>query len=138
VGVGAWGLSGLHFHITVHHQKGSGQELKQGRNLEAGTDAEAMEGWCSLACSPWIAQLAFLKNPGIGPSHNGLGPPPSITKKMPYLFAYRLTYGGIFLPEVPSSQMAIACVTLTSNYPEYDANCIILIIMYSNFLKHPK
>jgi hypothetical protein len=33
-----------HFHITVHHRRTSGQELKLGRNLEAGADAEAMEG----------------------------------------------------------------------------------------------
>lgn len=29
----------------------SGQELKQDRNLEAGADAEAMEGGCLLVCS---------------------------------------------------------------------------------------
>jgi hypothetical protein len=37
--------------VTVHHGKKSGQELKQDRNLEAGADAEAMEGCCLLACS---------------------------------------------------------------------------------------
>jgi hypothetical protein len=31
-------------HIAVHHQRKSRQELTQGRNLEAGVDAEAMEG----------------------------------------------------------------------------------------------
>jgi hypothetical protein len=31
------------FHIAVHYQRKSGQELTQGRNLEAGDDAEAME-----------------------------------------------------------------------------------------------
>jgi hypothetical protein len=36
------GLFGLHFHITVHHWRKSGQTLKEGRNLEAGADAEAM------------------------------------------------------------------------------------------------
>jgi hypothetical protein len=39
----SWGrksLFGLHFYIA----RNSGQELKQGRNLEAGPDAEAMEG----------------------------------------------------------------------------------------------
>jgi hypothetical protein len=41
--------------------KGSfGQELKQGRNLEAGADAEAMEECCLLDCSLWFAQPAFL------------------------------------------------------------------------------
>jgi hypothetical protein len=43
------GLLGSHFHIVVHHGRKSGQELKQGRNLEAGADAEAMEGCCLLA-----------------------------------------------------------------------------------------
>jgi hypothetical protein len=40
------GRKGLisHFHITVHHQRKSGQELKQARNPETGADAEAMEG----------------------------------------------------------------------------------------------
>lgn len=27
----------------------------QGRNLEAGTEAEGLEKFCLLACSPWIA-----------------------------------------------------------------------------------
>ena len=30
------------FHITVYHWRKSGQELTQGRNLEAGTDAEVL------------------------------------------------------------------------------------------------
>ena len=37
---GGKGLFGLHF----HHWRKSGQELKQGRNLEAGADTEAMDG----------------------------------------------------------------------------------------------
>ena len=31
------------FYITVLHQRKSGQEPKQGRNLEAGADPETME-----------------------------------------------------------------------------------------------
>jgi hypothetical protein len=31
-----------------------------GRNLKAGTDAEAMEGCCLLACFSWFAQPALL------------------------------------------------------------------------------
>ena len=55
----------INFHSTVHHQRKSGQEPKQGRNLEAGAEAEAMEaeamdGYCLLVCSPWLAQPAFL------------------------------------------------------------------------------
>jgi hypothetical protein len=48
------------FHIAVHHQRKSGLEVIQGRNLEIGIDAEAMEGCYLLACCPWLAQLAFL------------------------------------------------------------------------------
>jgi hypothetical protein len=56
----SWGAkNGLHFHIAVYQRK-SGQELKQGRNLEARADAEAMEGCCLLACSQQLAQPAFL------------------------------------------------------------------------------
>jgi len=58
--------------------------------MEAGADAEAMEGCCLLACFPWLTQPAFLQNPGppaqgwhhpqwAGPSH-----PRSIIEKMPY------------------------------------------------------
>ena len=54
------GLFTLHFHIVVHHQRKSGQELTLGRNLEAGADAEAMEGCYLLACFPWLAQPALL------------------------------------------------------------------------------
>jgi hypothetical protein len=32
----------------------------QGRNLEAGADAEAMEGCYLLACFPWLAQPVLL------------------------------------------------------------------------------
>lgn len=42
--LGEKGLFSSHFDISVHfHQRKSEQELKQGRDLEAGTCAEAME-----------------------------------------------------------------------------------------------
>jgi hypothetical protein len=45
------GLFGLHAIITVHCLGKSGQELiKQDRNLEAGTEIEAME-----YCAYWLA-----------------------------------------------------------------------------------
>ncbi|XP_040593944.1 uncharacterized protein LOC101834311 isoform X8 [Mesocricetus auratus] len=51
--------------ITMHQRK-SGQEVKQGRNLEAGADAEAMEG---AAC--WLAPhgllSCFLTEPSTSP-----------------------------------------------------------------------
>jgi hypothetical protein len=36
------------------------QELRQDGNLEAGADAEAMEGFCLLAYFSWLAQPVFL------------------------------------------------------------------------------
>jgi hypothetical protein len=57
---GGKGLFSLHFHIAVRHQRKSGQELTQGRNLEAGADADALEECCLLACFPWFIQPAFL------------------------------------------------------------------------------
>ena len=33
----------LYFSIAIHHERKSGQELKQGRMLEAGTVADTME-----------------------------------------------------------------------------------------------
>jgi hypothetical protein len=45
-------------HITVHHLRKSGQELKQGRNLEV--RAEAMERCCLSAYFSWLDMSAFL------------------------------------------------------------------------------
>lgn len=47
--VGRKGLFHSQFHVTVHHLKQWGQELKKVRSLEAGADAETMEGRC-LVC----------------------------------------------------------------------------------------
>jgi hypothetical protein len=65
----------LHFHTAVHHQRKSAQELKQGRNLEAGADTEAMKGCYLLACFSWLAQLLSYRTqdyqPKDGTTHNG-------------------------------------------------------------------
>ena len=73
----------LHFHILVHHQEQVRQELKQGRNLEAGTGAEAQKKWCLVACSSLLAESASWRNPWPltqgGTTHNRLGPLTSFT-----------------------------------------------------------
>lgn len=46
--------------ILTVHWRNSGRELKQDRNLEAGTDVEAMEEYCFLACFLCLAKPAFL------------------------------------------------------------------------------
>jgi hypothetical protein len=48
----------------------------QARSLEAGADAEATEGCCSLACSPWLAYRTQEHQPRSGTTHNEQGPPP--------------------------------------------------------------
>jgi hypothetical protein len=58
------GRKGFSWLILLHGSptlKEARQELKQGRNLEAGADAEAMGGCCLLACSSRLAQPAFLR-----------------------------------------------------------------------------
>ena len=47
----------LSFYITVLHQRKSGQELTQGRDLEAGADAEAIEGTAYWLASPGLLSL---------------------------------------------------------------------------------
>jgi hypothetical protein len=39
----------------IRHPRKSGEDLKEGRNLETGADAEAMEGLCLLAFSSQLA-----------------------------------------------------------------------------------
>lgn len=72
--VGEKGLFGLDFHIPVHHQRKSRQELKQGRNLEAGADAMR-----SAACSACFLYRTQDHQPRDGTTHKWLDPPLSIT-----------------------------------------------------------
>jgi hypothetical protein len=37
-----------------------GSQVGTQTGQEIGADAAAMEGYCLLACFPWLAQLAFL------------------------------------------------------------------------------
>ena len=37
------------------------QELKQGSDLGAGTDAETMQEWCLVASSAWLSYPAFYR-----------------------------------------------------------------------------
>jgi hypothetical protein len=68
--------------------------------MEAGADAEAMEGSCLLFTPHGFLILLSYRTQGHlprdGPTHNGLGPPPSISKKMPYRPAYSFILWNIF------------------------------------------
>ena len=82
----------------------------QGRNLEAGTEAEATEKHFSLACSPWLAQLAFLYSPGTCPGVTlpivawALSYQQSLMEKMPHRHAYSTIQGLPFPSSGFSSQ----------------------------------
>ena len=54
--------------------KKSGQELKQGWNLEAGADAEAMAGCCLLACSDCFLIEPRTTSLGMAPLTQWAGP----------------------------------------------------------------
>lgn len=84
---------------NVHHRGKSGQKLKQGRKLEEGADAEAMEGAaCWLAPHGLLSLLSFNNQdhqPRDDTTHTKLGPSIARIKKVPYglcLNPYRLVY----------------------------------------------
>lgn len=55
----------LHFHITVHLRRQSGKELKQNRNLEAGTDARPWRGTAhSSVPHGLLSLLLYRRAPG--------------------------------------------------------------------------
>jgi len=64
-----------------------GQELKQNRNLEAGTDPESIENAAYWLAHDFFSLLSYGTEdhqPSNSTTHNGLGPTSSITiKKMP-------------------------------------------------------
>ena len=110
-------LFDLDFQIIVHHWRKSGQELKQGRNLEAGSNADPRS---QKSAAYWLAPSGLLSllsyrtqdhQPRDGTTHNELGSPPSITnlEKAPTGLSTARAYGGIFLSEVSSSQMTNLC-----------------------------
>jgi hypothetical protein len=115
-----WGrksLFGLHFYITVHHWRKLGQELKRGKNLEAGTDTDSTEGCCLLACSCGLVSLFSYRtsSPGVAPPTVGW----ALTidhclLKWPTCLLTAPACEGI-LTGIPSSQMNLTCVRLTQN-----------------------
>jgi hypothetical protein len=79
-------------------------EARQGRNLEAGVDAEAIEKGCLLACSSWLAQSLFLYNSGPPLTRVWALSYRSLIKKIPTgLLPAVQPSGDIFSVEVPSS-----------------------------------
>jgi hypothetical protein len=83
-----WGrksLFGLHFQITAHHQRKSGQEVKQGRNWEEGAMDSAVYWLTSYGLLSLLSyRTQDHHQPRDGSTHNGALPPQSLIKKMPY------------------------------------------------------
>lgn len=80
----AWGGKGLLKLLPPQHSP-SWREINTGshpRNLEAGTEAGAVEEQGALHCSAWLAHLIFLHiqehQPGNDTAHSELGSPTSI------------------------------------------------------------
>lgn len=94
-------------------QKQLGQEPTQARSPEAGADALATEGGCSLACS--FSLFPYRPHdPGMAPTHNRLGPPQqSLIRKMPTGLPTAQSHRGIFSTKITSSQTTLPSVKLT-------------------------
>lgn len=93
----------------------------QDGNVEAGTEAGTVEGFCSLARFHVHTQPPFLYNPeshGKGvTTHSGLGLPQSISnpRKCPRDVFIAQTAGSHSSVEVPSFQVSLICVKLKKN-----------------------
>jgi hypothetical protein len=74
-------LFGLHFYTVVCHRRKSGQELKQDRVLEAGAEAEAMEGRCFTDLLPLACSACFL-----------IAPRATITERAPFTVGWGLPH----------------------------------------------
>lgn len=67
------GLFGICFHIIGHHQRESGQELKQGKDPLAGTDAEATDGCRGVLLTDLLSGIFNLLFIEPNTTHNRLG-----------------------------------------------------------------
>ena len=78
--------------LTLPHHCSSLKEVRtgtQGRNKEAGADAEAMERGCLLACTACFSIEPRITSPGVAPSTMAWAlPHQSLTKSVPYRLAY--------------------------------------------------
>lgn len=113
-------------------------------NLEVGSAAGAMKG-DSLTCYTWLIPFAFLENTGPLPKHGTLTVAWTLAhqslEKCPTGLPKDQYDGGIFLIEIPSSYMTLACIKLTKpnqclllipHLIEAKASCLILDDFNSN------
>jgi hypothetical protein len=92
-----------------------GRNLKAGQESKARAVAEAMEGFCLLACSSWLVQPAFLQNRGSA-SHRvcrHTTPIKHQLRKSLTGLPIAQSFRGIFSIEALFSQMTLTCIKLT-------------------------
>ena len=113
-GISLFNFKTLRTHYLVME---GGQSSCRNRNMEAGTEAETMEEFCLLPCSPLLSQFNFFctaqdRPPWGGTSHSGLGTPTSGIHLEKYLSGLLTDQsdGGMF--SVSPSQMTLGCVKL--------------------------
>lgn len=84
-------------------------EGRQGKNLEAAADGVVSKGCCLLICSSRLALPAFYL-PRDGSTHNGAGPPTSITvrENVSQAWPQSQSSAGIFPIEILSSNVTLA------------------------------
>lgn len=90
----------------------------QGRTLDTGTEAEAVEGGCLLACSLRFVQPVFLPHPGL-PAQGwhcsqrvGLSHVNHRSRKYITILPSSQSCGIIYSTEVPSSKMTLTHIKL--------------------------
>lgn len=101
--------------LSQSHNKGKpGQELKPGRNLEAGTEAEVMEKCCLLVCSSSLTQIPpFFSNSHISRAISLVmgwtTPHQAVIKKMPPMTCLNI---NLIEPYSPLMLCLLRCVSL--------------------------
>ena len=102
--------------------------------MGAGTETETMEECCLLACSPWLAQPAFLSYRTTAQEWHKLKSPILIINKenAPINFPSGQGSSGVFSAEILYSQMILACVKLTKTNNQTKTNQASFLTLLEN------
>ena len=115
------GRKSFNFHIAVHPQRESRQELKQGRNPEAATDVDAMKECCLLlmASSVCVLRESRTVSPGMAP--------PTIDWALPHQLCFR---------KMPS-RLVHSQRLHTHFFFSDDDSCFVIDILYHQMCPNP-
>jgi hypothetical protein len=114
--LGREGLLSFYFHISLHHQRKSRQEFKQGRNLKQRVMQRPGRGTAYWLAHDGLLSLLCYRTQNHqsrdGTTHNRLDPSFPINHQLRKCPATR-SYVGISSMVVPFFQITLACVKLT-------------------------